>query len=244
MQYCIPDSFHPRLAEQALQPLASPRTAHTSGCSYPSWPRPHRCRHRWLRAACGPGLTAARALLLCQEHKKFDLRVSNQLVAFKALLSAAQPGPCSGSSNQPCLSSGSYPPPSSLNDRSNVMYALPLNPDGDADAGATAYQLRAGRQLVALIRLTIYSLLPGVGNPLALLRQSVRRARGRGSLQAKGREQSGASSGAGQRSTYWQARVFCFSYFSCKVHVLARAVVPRVAHAVLDAVQAFYLLRH
>lgn len=78
----------------------------------------------------------------------------------------------------------SYPPPSSLNDRVDATDALSLNPDGDASAGAATYQLRAGRQPVALIRLTIYSLLTVVRSPFALLGQPVRMALGRGSSES------------------------------------------------------------
>lgn len=104
------------------------------------------------------------------------------------------------------------------------MCAFPLNPDGDADAGATVYQLRAGRQPVALIRLTIYAPLVAAGNPFALLRQSVGTALGRawsGAASQGARAERGERGGTGNADG--QARAFCFSYFSRKVRVLARA---------------------
>ena len=125
------------------------------------------------------------------------------------------------------------------------MSAFPLNPDGDADAGATAHQLRAGRQLVALITLTIYALLTVVRNPFALLRQSVRTAPGRGSSDSsKPGHESRAGQAEQQGSTALTGKQGRFA--SAISHAKSMSwqgqqpsVVPRIANSALDAAWAF-----
>lgn len=72
--------------------------------------------------------------------------------------------------------------------------------------------------------MTIYAPLVAAGNPFALLRQSVGTALGRawsGAASQGARAERGERGGTGNADG--QARAFCFSYFSRKVRVLARA---------------------
>lgn len=123
--------------------------------------------------------------------------------------------------------------------------AFPPNPDGDADAGAAAYQLRAGGQLVALIKLPIYSLLTVVGNPFAVVRRCVGVAAGRGSAASsaprreRGAGRRGSTALAGEQGRFASAISHAKS---ASWQGQQPSVVPSTANTAPDAGWAFYVL--